>query len=148
MKKLLSVILAALMIFSVFGVVFASAEGETEYYTIVFNDEDGTFIAKRDVAYYGVVKAPENPSKKDEVNEDGKTVTYTFDGWVDPDTGVVYHASTIPVATANKTYYARYTMTVQEEHQTIMTFIRSIFARINIIFEYFYRLFNRSNQGV
>ena len=146
MKKVLSVFLAALMIFSVLGVVFASAE-EGDVYTIIFYDEDGTLIATRDVQYYGVVKAPENPSKANEINADGKTVVYTFEGWTDRESGIVYHASTIPVATKNTAYYAKYSASTEEEGQTLMAFIRSIFARINIIFEYFYRLFNRANGG-
>ena len=147
MKKIFSVFLAAVMIFSVLGVVFASAADLDEIYTIVFYDEDGSLLATRDVQYYGVVKAPVNPSKADEVNEDGKTVTYTFEGWKSDESDIIYHASTIPVATSDASYTAVYSAHVEEEGQTLMAFIRSIFARINIIFEYFYRLFNRPNGG-
>lgn len=148
MKKALSVFLAVLMIFTAFGAVMAYAEdGDAEIYTIIFNDEDGTLIATREVPYYDVVKAPKNPTKADTVNEDGKTVTYTFEGWNDGESDVIYHASTIPVATADKTYTAVYSAQVEGDNLTLMAFFRSVFARINIIFEYFYRLFARQTNA-
>ena len=148
MKKIISLFLAVLMIFTAFSTVLAYAEGTPgEIYTIRFFDENGELLATREVEYYGIVKAPENPSKADEINENGETVIYTFEGWNDGNSETIYHASTIPVATKDVDYTAKYSSTVKGESQSLMAFIRSLFARINIIFEYFYRIFNRKTNG-
>lgn len=143
MKKVLSVFLAVLMIVTCFSTVLSFA-ADDDVYTITFVDDEGRVIATRTVTYYGTVKAPENPTKLST-----EEYEYVFKGWSDGESDVLYHATTIPNATKDVTYTAVFSeQKIPGNGQTVMTFIRSIFARINIIFEYFFRIFSRGGEAI
>lgn len=142
MKKTLSVLLALLMVmFTCSAVVYAQDEdqpAEKASYTITFLDYDGKVIATRLVEEGGIVKAPENPTR-----EKTDEYEYIFKGWSADNGETIYHASTMPLASADVTYKAIYSEQKIEEPFTLMKFIASIFQRINAVFEYFARIFGR-----
>lgn len=139
MKKTLSVLLALIMVmFTCSAVAYAEGEEEKASYTITFLDYDGKVIATRLVEEDGIVKAPENPAR-----EKTDEYEYIFKGWSADGGETIYHASTIPLASADVTYTAIYSEQKIEEPFTLMKFIESIFLRINAIFEYFARIFDR-----
>lgn len=145
MKKVLSVFLAMLMIFTCFSTVVAFAEDEITY-TITFIDDDGyvlgTVVAGKD-EHYTAVEYP--------VKEDTEKTRYIFKGWMEySEDGsatdlTLYHQNTMPVATKDVTYIAVYSekQITADDEITFFGLIRNIFARINAIFEYFYRIFSR-----
>lgn len=138
MKKIIAVLLSVLMLFSAFSIVcFAEEETPETYYTISFLDYDGTVLGTRKIVENGVVDAPENPSR-----ENTKEVEYIFKGWSADDGATVYAPKTLPIATADVTYTAVYAEDVIEDTFTFWNFVQSIFDRINLIFEYFFRLFD------
>lgn len=144
MKKALSLFLAVLMIFSVCGATLAFAADGT--YTVTFVDYDNSIVNTVTVADGNTTKAPENPSRENVTAEDGTEYEYIFKGWakvVDgkADESVLYHETTIPAVTEDVTYIAVYS---EQEVTPIITFwnlVESIFARLNMIFEYFAKVF-------
>lgn len=136
MKKALSVFLAVLMIFSVFGatVAFAAEEEEKTYYTVTFiyiqgNNEEITEI--RRVAEGETVIAPNYP-----VRSDSSKVRYTFKGWQAEGDPKLYHQNTIPPVTADVTYVAVYSeQPINEETLSFLSVITYIFSQFNRIFE-------------
>ena len=142
MKKTIAILLSVLMILPTLGVltVFADDAGDepAETYTIVFEDYDGKVLKTAVLARGSEVRAPENPTR-----EATETVEYIFKGWSADGGETIYHASTIPLATADVTYVAVYSEQKIPEYLTFWEFVASIFARINAVFEYFYRIFTR-----
>lgn len=134
MKKIIAVLLSVLMLFSVFGATVYAAEGD--YYTVKFVDFDGTELGSRQVIHGGIISAPENPSR-----ENTEEVEYIFKGWSSDEGKTVYSANTLPLATADVTYTAVYAENEVGNYQTFWGFVKSIFERINMIFEYFYKIF-------
>lgn len=141
MKKIIAVLLSVLMLFSAVSVV-CFAEGETEepmtYYTITFVDYDGKVLGTRKIVENGIIDAPENP-----VRENTKEVEYTFKGWSSDGGVTTYAPKTLPLATGDITYTAIYAEEKIEDTFTFWNLVQSIFARINMIFEYFFNIFEK-----
>lgn len=144
MKKTLALILSLLVAFSMFTVA-TFAEDETtstqeELVTIRFVDSDGRDIKTVQVRPGTTMTpyVPENPEKAD--TEDTR---YTFVGWKSSvDTNVnPYSKNTVPDARVDVTYTATYSEKDISENQTFWNFIQSIFARINLLFQYFAEIF-------
>lgn len=139
MKKIIAVLLSVLVLFSAVGVA-AFAEGESEkqdYYTITFVDYDGKVLGTRQVLYGGIVMAPANPTR-----ENTDEYEYVFKGWSADGGKTVYHENTIPNAVADVTYTAIYSETAVKDYMTFWDLVGSIFTRINMIFEYFFKIFD------
>lgn len=143
MKKALALILSLLVAFSMFTVA-TFAEGETapagDLVNIVFKDSDGKVIKTINVKPGTVMTpyVPENP-----VKADTETTRYTFAGWkssVDKDVEP-YAKNTIPNAEYDVVYTATYTEKDISQNQSFWNFIESIFARINLLFQYFAEIF-------
>lgn len=134
MKKTLALILAMLVALSMFSVAAFAADDVT----ITFVDYDGEVLYTKtvpvgsDVAVY----APENP-----VRENTEKAKYTFTGWTAEGSEEVYSAAQLPAATENATYFATYAEEEIKEGQSLLKFIATIFERINLIFEYFAKIF-------
>ena len=137
MKKTLALVLALLVAFSMFSVATFAAE---DLVTIRFLDSDSKELEVVHVAPGSNLLAyvPENP-----VKADTKTTRYTFAGWQSSHDNEVYFANTIPDAIEgiNVDYTATYKEDNISENQTLLNFIQSIFARINLIFQYFAEIF-------
>ena len=139
MKKIIAVLLSVLVLFSAVS-VGAFAEDETDvqtYYTITFVDYNGEKIASRQVEHGKVVNAPANPSR-----ESTEKTEYIFKGWSADDGVTVYSGNTLPVATADVTYTAVYAEKEIKETLTFWKLVASILKRINMIFEYFNKIFD------
>ena len=140
MKKIIAVLLSVLMLFSVTSIAcFAEEEEPMTYHTITFVDHDGTVLGTRKIVDGGVVDAPANPSR-----ENTKEVEYTFKGWSSDEGKTVYAPKTLPIATADVTYTAIYAEEKIGDTFTFWNFVESVFARINMIFQYFYEIFDRT----
>lgn len=151
MKKALSVLLAVLVVFSMCSVVaFAGNETTTPPITVIFLN-DGKVIKEAKVQSGETLTpfTPDNPTK-----DKTDTVEYVFAGWQQQDAdgniidSTLYPKSTIPpVALAEgeteKTviYVAVYTEKSIAGNQTFWQFFGSIFQRLNMIFEYFAKIF-------
>ncbi|MBQ8028064.1 MAG: hypothetical protein IJ262_01510 [Clostridia bacterium] len=166
MKKTISVLLSVLMIFSVCSVMLAAAEGTT--YTATFIDWDGSPIEFVDVdgnkignsveaAEGDIIKAPANPTRESDYAEingvDREQTRYTWKGWAVVtgtdsegnyvyDDSVYYHQNSLPLVSGNVTYIAVYSSEDVSGNQTFFQFIQSIFYRLNLIFEYFFTIFD------
>ena len=139
MKKCLAILLCVVMLFS-FAAVFAFAEGETaETVTVTFYDEDGTTVLATVSAVKGTSPVgPENPTK---ARQDGDP-EWEFKGWIGED-GNVYYRNTLPVVTAK--YVKLYD---NEDNITIMSFLASIFERLNKIFAQISTYFEELTKSV
>lgn len=153
MKKLISVLLAALMIFSVFS-FSASADFELppDAYTITFAlaDNNGDPIQpylRTVVMYEGVELAPAAKLCEPDSYVGADGLTYYFVGWKDIDTGVVRTSDYLPKISRDATYTAVFEPEPDDGGgQTLLQFFRSIFERLNIIFEYFWSIFFRGEE--
>ncbi len=155
MKKVLSVLLSLVLMFSLTAVAFAEGADEPDYsgyvniYFIVDGAEIGAVHAlPGEVITQDIVNVAGNPSK-----EATDEVKYIFEGWyaaeaVDGEYKVVdgaekQIASTFKAPTEAGDYY--YVAVFYEESiqasTTLWSFFQSIFARINLIFEYFAKVF-------
>ncbi len=152
MKKALAVLLSVLAIFSMCSVM-AFAEGSTADPTpITVKFMDGDFLIKEVSVKEGDILtayAPENPTKPDT-----DTTRYTFAGWQAYDEAgavideTLYQKSTLPApylaegqTTATIIYKAVFSEKDIKGNQTFWNFIESIFARLNLLFEYFAEVF-------
>ena len=152
MKKLISVFLAALMLFSVFSVA-ASADVELppNAYTIIFalEDTNGEPIQpylQTVILYEGMELAAAGKLNEPDsyVGEDG--LTYYFTGWKNIKTDVVRTSDALPKVTGDATYVAVFTPQDNSQNQTFLQFVASIFSRLNQIFEYFWKIFFRGEE--
>ena len=139
MKKTLALILAVLVAFSMFTV--ATFAADEDLVTVEFVDDDGKVIDTFHVAAGEIITArvPANPEKADT-----ETTRYTFKGWVSSVDGETYYQNTIPAADYDVTYTASYSTKDISGNQSLLAFFRSLFERINLIFEYFATIFNFS----
>ena len=142
MKKTLALILAVLVAFSMFTVATFAAEAEENLVTVSFVDSDGKEIKTVQVNPGVTLTSyvPENPEKADT-----ETTSYTFKGWRSEVDGILYARNTIPNAAFDVTYKAEYSEKDISGNQTLLQFFRSIFERINLIFQYFATIFNFSD---
>lgn len=148
MKKTLALILAMLVAFSMFSVATFAADTDevSKLYTVKFVDydydlekEEGTEFKTCQVyeGEYLTTYVPKNP-----VREDTDTTKYTFYGWKSSTDGITYYPNAIPAATENVVYIAVYKEEEVVKGQNLLQFFRSIFERINLIFQYFATIFN------
>lgn len=137
MKKTLSVVLAMLVLFSMTAFM-ASAEGELV--TVKFFN-DGVVVKEAQLTVGANITdlKVSNPSKTAT-----ETTEYTFKGWRCSLDGELYYENTLPVVPADATeitFTAEYAESNVEVRQTFWNLIESIFARINLIFQYFAKVF-------
>lgn len=139
MKKIIAILLSVLVLFSAVGIAAFAEDGveADTYYTITFLDYDGKALGTRQIIRGGIVNAPANPERATENNTD-----YTFKGWSADGGETIYYANTLPVATADVTYTAIYSETAHKDYMTFWDLVGSIFKRINMIFEYFSKIFD------
>jgi len=131
MKKLVAVLLCVVMLFS-FAAVFAFAEDEpaVETVTVTFLDDDGTVI-KTEVVEKG--QAPVFPANPTKPRDDGDP-EYEFKCWVDENDNE-YNRNTLTGVNADMTLTAKYVKKYDDpDNITIMSFLASIFQRLNKIF--------------
>lgn len=152
MKKALSVLLAVLVAFSMCSVVaFADADSADPTPITVKFINDGYVIAEVMVKEGDILTpdTPDNPKK-----ESTETTKYVFEGWQAQDeegnilSEELYQKSTIPSpylaegeTTKTICYVAVYTEKGIAGNQSLLQFIASIFERLNMIFEYFAKIF-------
>ena len=133
MKKTLALILAMLVALSMFSVAAFAADDTV---TITFVNGDETTVVEVPVGADMETYAPANP-----VKENTEKAKYTFTGWTAEGSEEVYSAAQLPAATENATYVAKYAEEEIKEGQSLLKFIATIFERINLIFEYFAKIF-------
>lgn len=162
MKKLISVLLAAIMLVSCFGVM-AFAEGEETAYVYVsyLVVKDGE-VVEDTIGPKQVTKGQPIPGAEMEawlfdmprefsddyqVTEDGytrtETKTYTFKGFTKKgdESGQLYYFGSTDEITEDTVFVAQYKIEDTIEFVTFWELVQSIFARINRIFEYFAEIF-------
>ncbi|MFI3141875.1 MAG: hypothetical protein R3Y27_06160 [Clostridia bacterium] len=140
MKKIISLALAMLMLLSTFCMLASASEvvDDVTYWTITYdydNDTGETYVVStKDGTYPGT---PEDPTKASTETRD-----YTFMGWYDADTEMLYESRyDIPVAIKDTTYVAAYDDTYTGYSGEITTFwglIESVFERLSDWLEQFY----------
>ncbi len=156
MKKTLAIVLTLLVAFSMFTVV-ASAETE-DLVTVKFvyvTEKDADVIETIHVAPGTVIATeeyvPDIPTefKRQVKDDDGNDVElkYVFKGWKSDVDGAVYYPAQLPTVAETTaagtviTYTAEYSITDVTENQSFWEFIASLFARLNVLFEYFATIF-------
>ncbi len=155
MKKALAVVLSVLVVFSMFSMAVSAATVPVEgaKVTVEFVDLDGKQIALvgyADIKDSEAVDFPEIEDKieRDEKQTDGTTkkYRYTFQGWKsNKDDTKLYYAGTLskhPSVTGHIVLRAQYAQEDLSGRQSFWQFIESLFARINVLFEYFATIFN------
>ena len=146
MKKLVAVLLCFVMLFS-FAAVFAFAEGETaaETVTVTFYDDDGTTVIAAVETEKG--KSPVCPPNPTKARADGDP-EWEFKCWIDA-AGKEYYPNTLPVANENTAYTAKYVKLYDDpDNITIMSFLASIFERLNKIFTQISTYFEELTKSV
>ena len=162
MKKTLAIILTVLVAFSMLSVA-AAATGEapaqrTVKITFVYQtpgeNENATVGGSETIGEVTIASdllvpsgaVPEIADKFTGVSAaDGKKYEYTFKGWRSSADNELYYAGTMKIpanAPAEVTMTAEYSMKDVSERQSFWNLVESIFERINLIFEYFARVFN------
>lgn len=141
MKKALSIVLSMLMIFSMVGVM-AFAEDATKATYVFKNGEEvvATVVVDPNEVNTLAPYLPANP-----VKEDTEDIRYTFKGWLGED-GELYYQSTVPAPKAEDagktiTYVAQFAEEDISGRQSLWNFIESLFERLNLLFEYFAKVF-------
>lgn len=162
MKKTLALILTVLVAFSMFTfATFAEETTDDILVTVEFVDGNGAVIVTEHLKPGAALKpiVPENPVKEDTAEH-----KYTFEGWVSNIPGDVdannepnlYYQNTVPnlpnaeemkeIYAANSDFKVVFTATYLEEDvkagQNLLQFFKSIFDRINLIFQYFATIFD------
>ena len=162
MKKALSVVLSLLVILSAFGMFAAAEEAATEP---AYKDGIVTIQFKVDGNLYHQIKVmPETPftdrlqsgseamAIPTKTDPEGK-IKYTFECWENEATGEQRVTSGLPEVPAELdaegnpvngrvvVYNAVFAEEGIMETQTFWAFVQTIFARINMIFEYFAKIF-------
>ena len=134
MKKVLAVLLCVAMLCScVCLFAFADDTAPAATYTYTFYDEDGTTLIQAVPADAGTT--PVGPPAPEKPWHDGEA-EYAFSGWVCNEDGQTYYSGTLPVATRDLTFVATFKKLHDNTDNgdiTIMTFLASIFQRINKI---------------
>ena len=143
MKKALAVLLSIIAVFSMFGIVACAEEEDNKAIVVVmFCDEDGKVITANSYAPGLTVTFPEDPSKQATETEE-----YIFKGWrCSADDELYYKNKPYAIsanATANDiiTFTAEFSKQEIKVTQTFWNFVESVFARLNLIFQYFAKIF-------
>ena len=139
MKKTLALILTVLVTFSMFTFATFAEDAEAKStVTVTFVNNDATY-AVVDVIPGTPMTAhvPADPTKAA-----GDGVEYIFKGWSTEGSDEIYYRNTIPAPSADITYVAVYSEKEVGETQSFWNFIQSIFARINLLFQYFAEIFS------
>ena len=145
MKKALSVILSLLVIFSMFGTV-AAAEGEqAELVSVTFYVDGEQYYYIECLPGTNIVERLQTGDNKLEtpIKDLGDGYVYTFKYWStnEDGSGDVRYTGNIPPVYENTVYYAQFHVEEKTENQTFWAFVKTIFERINLIFEYFAKVF-------
>ena len=145
MKKTLALALALLMAFSMFGVMAFAADEADPPITV-------TFMVDNEI--YKVVKVNSNENISPYLDsypakQETDTTRYTFAGWKTEGDDNLYYNSTLPIPVLEAGEISKeivYTAVFSEEdisgRQSFLNFIESLFARLNLLFEYFATIFN------
>ena len=166
MKKVVSILLAALMLVSCFSMMaFAEDKSEvveTVYATVIYlvpgygeavEEQAGPKIVEKGKPIPAaemeawLLDMPREFKYNYDITEDGytrtETRTYTFKGFSKKgdDSGILYHFGSTGDIDEDTVFIAEYKITDTVDNVTFWEFIRSIFARFNVIFEYFEAIF-------
>lgn len=143
MKKTLALILAMLVAFSMFSVAAVATDNLV---SVQFVDYDGKEIQSSSVTIGESISAY---APADPVRENTDKAEYTFAGWKsnNPEDTKVYSKYQLPAATENVIYTATYSEEKVTAGQNLLQFFRSIFERINLIFQYFATIFNFDTEA-
>ncbi len=142
MKKALSIILSVLVIFSMFSMVAAAAD--EDLVTVKFMVEGKVYKEIRVVPGQNFVhRIVEGGDAELGIPTKAPTETteYIFKFWKNEANGHETSAANVPVATEDTVYVAVFAEQEIVENQSLWAFVRTIFERINMIFEYFARVF-------
>ena len=141
MKKALSVILSVLVIFSMLGMVAGAAE---DLVTVTFM-VDGVVYREIKTApglnFVNRVVAGGDAELGVPEKASTETTRYIFECWRNDANGHETQTGNIPAAYEDTVYEAVFVKEDIVENQTFWAFVQSIFARINMIFEYFAKVF-------
>lgn len=138
MKKALSVILSVLVIFSMLGMAVSAAEDLVKIEFVIDGVVVETFEVAPGVDYRDLMDEELKVPTKEPA--DGKE--YIFKHWLNEASGNTTSTSGLPVAgTEDIVYVAVFAEQEIKENQSFWAFIQSIFERINMIFEYFAKVF-------
>lgn len=151
MKKALSVLLSVLVLFSMVGIM-ATAEGESERVTVYFYVDGVEYYKIEALSGVNFVDRLQNGEQKLEEPAKAPTETteYTFKYWEKCNinengelipTGEITYTGNVPPAYEDTYYVAVFAEEEIKENQSLWAFIRTIFERINMIFEYFAEVF-------
>ncbi len=143
MKKALSVLLSLLVIFSMFGMV-AAAEGEqTDLVSITFKVDGEVYYYIEALPGANIIERLQTGENKLEtpVKDLGDGNVYTFKYWENEANGDIRYTGNIPPATEDTVYNAVFHVEEKVENQSFWAFVQTIFERINLIFEYFAKVF-------
>ena len=148
MKKALALVLSVLVVISMFSMAASAATVDINEANVIVNFVVSDVTVKT-VGYSSIKNAEamdfpdENqaPKQYESPNGDKK---YTFVGWKSNIDGEIYYAGTLrdhPEA-AEIILVAEYSEEDMSLRQSFWELVESIFARINLIFEYFATIFN------
>lgn len=151
MKKALAVLLSIIAVFSMFGIVACAAdEADTSNLVPVMFcekvDEDTNKVLV--INYYApgtVLDSEKFPAYP--VKESTETTEYIFKGWRCENDGELYYKNKPYTISADAQkgdtikFVAEYSEKEIKVTQTFWNFVESIFARINLIFQYFAKIF-------
>ncbi|MBR6313534.1 MAG: hypothetical protein IKR49_02720 [Clostridia bacterium] len=133
MKKVLAILLCVVMLFSCAAVfAFADDAAPAETVTITFYDDDNTVL---NIVVVEKGQVPVGPPAPVKARQDGDP-EWEFSGWLGED-GKTYYSGTLPVANSDMSYIATYKKLYDNEAEgniTLISFISSIFARLNKLF--------------
>ena len=148
MKKVLSVLLCVVMLCSCICLfAFAEDTAPAETFTYTFYDEDGTTVLGAVTAQRG--ESPVGPTHPTKPRVDGDP-EWVFSGWRGDD-GEIYYSSSLPAATKDMTFVATYKDPYNHSDEgdiTLMSFLASIFARINKLFKQISTYFEELTKSV
>lgn len=141
MKKVLAVLLCVAMLCSCICLfAFADDTAPATTYTYTFYDEiltdDGTAAVLIGSVSATAGETPVGPPAPTRPHVDGGA-EWEFSGWLCREDGKTYYSGTLPVATKDLTFDATYKKmhdNTGEGDITLMTFLASVFQRLNKIF--------------
>lgn len=148
MKKALAVVLSVLVVFSMFSMAVSAATVDINEANVIVEFVVNGVSVKR-VGYSSIKNAEamdfpdENQAPKQYESPNGDK-RYTFVGWESSVDGEIYYPGTLrdhPEA-AGIILTAVYSEEDISARQSFWELVESIFARINLIFEYFATIFN------